>query len=100
MNYLTPKEAHKIIDNVCEEYMITLDSIKTKSRIHEISEARAIICYILYGKHGYSPSHVGRIINSVHGSVITASGRVTDEMETNSKYKIKIERLVKKFDIN
>ena len=91
----TPKELMPIIKNICSQFLITFEElIGDKTQNLDTKEARAIVCYYLFAVNGYSPASLARILRKSRSNVYNTSKRVSDEMETNKNYKLKIERII------
>lgn len=92
----TPKELLPVIKNICSQFLITFDDLINSDKENiDIKEARAIVCYYIFGVNGYSPASLSRIIKTHRTNVYNASKRVADEMQFNKDYKEKIERIIK-----
>lgn len=90
---LTPKELLPVIKNVCSQYLISYDELKTKKNT-DITEAKAIICYYIVLINGYSPSSLARLINFKRCNVYYSANRVANEISVDKRYKEKIERII------
>ena len=79
-----------------EEFGVTLDELKSKSRIRSIVEARHLFCYFAH-ERGYTYTYIGKFINRDHSSVINGKSNVTDLRKFNDEFKKKFDRLINRF---
>lgn len=64
------QEVNNIIDSVCNMYALTKEGIIAKSRLSIICQARSLILNILFDNFDLSLSHIGRMFNMDHSSVL------------------------------
>ena len=62
--------ALEIMKAVAEAYGITLEDLRSHSRIARLATARAVVCYLLYRYYNYSTKDVGRMVLRDHTSVM------------------------------
>lgn len=62
--------ALEIMKDVAKSYGITIDDIRSKSRIARLATARAVTCYLLKRHLNMSTSEVGRKVFRDHTSVM------------------------------
>lgn len=62
--------ALEIMKAVAEAYGITLEDLRSHSRIARLATARAVVCYLLYRYYNYSTMDVGRMVLRDHTSVM------------------------------
>ena len=62
--------ALEIMKAVAEDYGITLDELRSHSRIARIATARAVVCYLLYRYYNYSTKDVGNMVLRDHTTVM------------------------------
>lgn len=64
------KVALEIMKAVAEAYGVTLEDLRSHSRIARLATARAVVCYLLYRYYNYSLKDVGRMVLRDHSSVM------------------------------
>ena len=62
--------ALEIMKAVAEAYGITLEDLRSHSRIARLATARAVVCYLLYRYYNYSTKAVGRMVLRDYTSVM------------------------------
>ena len=62
--------ALEIMKAVAESYGITIDELRSHSRIARIATARAVVCYLLYRNYNYSTKDVGNMVLRDHTTVM------------------------------
>ena len=62
--------ALEIMKAVAESYGITIDELRSHSRIARIATARAVVCYLLYRYFNYSTKDVGNMVLRDHTTVM------------------------------
>ena len=62
--------ALEIMNAVAEAYGITLEELRSHSRIARIATARAVVCYLLYRNYNYSTKDVGNMVLRDHTTVM------------------------------
>lgn len=83
-----------IINKVCEYYSVSPDSIQSKSRKHEIVQARQISMYLAKEYLDYSTSKIGAYIGKRdHATVLHAFGMVRDQMQIDKNFKADIDNI-------
>ena len=61
---------------VAEAYGITLEDLRSHSRVARLATARAVACYLLYQHFSYSTNEVGRMVLRDHTTVMHYCQRV------------------------
>ena len=64
------KAALEIMKAVAKAYGVTLEDLRSHSRIARLATARAVVCYLLYRYYNYSLKDVGRMVLRDHSSVM------------------------------
>lgn len=65
-----------IMNEVAEAYGITLDDLRSKSRVARLATARAVACYLLRHHLNMSTNEVGRLVFRDHSSVTYSCRRI------------------------
>ncbi|MCQ2083121.1 MAG: chromosomal replication initiator protein DnaA [Bacteroidaceae bacterium] len=83
-----------IISKVCEYYSVSPESIQSKSRKHEIVQARQISMFLANKYLDYSTSKIGAYIGKRdHATVLHAFGMVRDQIQIDKNFKADIENI-------
>lgn len=61
---------------VADAYGITLEDMRSHSRVARLATARAVACYLLYQHFSYSTNEVGRMVLRDHTTVMHYCQRV------------------------
>ena len=80
---------------ICNELDVSMYDLQSTSRKHELSEARAIIIYILKIRTKLKWREIGAIFNRQHCTAIYSYSYVEDQMSISKQYELKILRLLK-----
>lgn len=64
------KVALEIMKAVAGAYGVTLEDLRSHSRVARLATARAVVCYLLYRYYNYSLKDVGRMVLRDHSSVM------------------------------
>ncbi len=93
-----PKEStvtiESIINKVCAYYGLDTESIQTKSRKHEIVQARQICMYLIKKHLDYSTSKIGLYVGKRdHATVLHAFSVVRDQMEVDRNFRSDMENI-------
>lgn len=93
-----PKESsvtiESIINKVCAYYGLDTESIQTKSRKHEIVQARQICMYLIKKHLDYSTSKIGMYVGKRdHATVLHAFSVVRDQMEVDRNFRSDMENI-------
>lgn len=93
-----PKEStvtiESIIKKVCAYYGLDTESIQTKSRKHEIVQARQICMYLIKKHLDYSTSKIGLYVGKRdHATVLHAFSVVRDQMEVDRNFRSDMENI-------
>jgi chromosomal replication initiation ATPase DnaA len=84
--------------NVREELPITMDSVKSKSRILEITKVRHVIQFVLCEYRNYSMTSIGMFLGGRdHSTVIHAKQTVRDLKYTDKSYRAIVEQIESEF---
>ena len=82
--------ALEIMKAVAEAYGITIEELRSHSRIARIATARAVVCYLLYRNYNYSTKDVGNMVLRDHTTVIHARNKITDLIKESNRVKIAV----------
>ncbi len=83
-----------IINKVCEYYSVPAEAIQSKSRKHEIVQARQISMFLANKYLDYSTSKIGAYIGKRdHATVLHAFGMVRDQIQIDKSFKADIENI-------
>ena len=85
----------KIAQIVAQFYDITLDDIKSTSRTQNISNARAITCYIARNKLQSSFQSIGDILNKKHQTVMLAEEKIKKALKNDKSLDKEINKILK-----
>lgn len=89
----------KIIETVSDFYEISPDSIKSTSRVQNISNARAVVCYIAREKLQYSYENIAIGLNKRHQTVMYAADKVKKNIKTDKKLETDIKKIIRKLGL-
>jgi chromosomal replication initiator protein len=94
------KKVLKYIDNViantCEQFNISMDQIKSKSRKNEIVIPRLLTMHILRSNTLLTLDEIGIAFNRDHTTVISAIRSTNNMLETDCNIKEEYQKLVMK----
>lgn len=83
-----------IINKVCEYYSVSPESVQSKSRKHEIVQARQISMFLANKYLDFSTSKIGAYIGKRdHATVLHAFGIVRDQIQIDKNFKADIENI-------
>lgn len=89
-----PITIDSIISKVCEYYNVETEAIQSKSRKHEIVQARQISMFLASKYLDYSTSKIGAYIGKRdHATVLHAFSTVRDQMQVDKSFKADIENI-------
>lgn len=92
------KKVFKYIDtvvfNTCEQYNITVDQIKSKSRKGPIAIPRLLTMHILRKNTLLSLKEIGDVFSRDHTTVINAIKSTNNMLETDSDFKEEYQKLI------
>lgn len=89
-----PITIETIISKVCDYYNIEESSVQSKSRKHEIVQARQISMYLAKKYLDYSTSKIGAYIGKRdHATVLHACNMVRDQIEVDKNFKMDMENI-------
>lgn len=80
-------EVRDIIRLVCDEYGVTLERSKEKTRKREVVTARQVSMYFIRNYTKHSLSSIGSMFNQDHSTAIHANNNVNNLCDTDSKYR-------------
>jgi len=80
-------------NSVCKVFELTPMELMSKSRIRNIVEARASLCYILHRKQGLTSLAVGEYLKLNHASVLHHCKNVDNWIEIDENFKEKFKQL-------
>ena len=80
-------------NSVCKVFELTPIQLRSKSRIRNIVEARATLCYVLHKKQGLSSTATGEYLNLDHASVLYHSKNVANWIEVDKNFNEKFKQL-------
>ena len=94
--YLVNKDLklESVIRVVCENYDVTIDALKGKSRIKDVVEARQICFYILHKKMKLKSVAVGDMFNKNHATVLHSCRTIENFMIHEIALKNKINDII------
>lgn len=77
---------------LCTEYKLTMDEISSTIRKNENTEPRHIFIYLLrkLSHNRITLKQIGKMISKDHSTVISANKKIVGWMETDAKFKKKI----------
>ena len=91
----------ELIAEILEDYTgITVDQIKSKSRVREVTQIRQLLCYLAGELTNDSLKQIGRFINRDHSTVIHSKRTTLDLLETDRKVRNKFYPILAYFNIN
>ena len=89
-----PITIESIISKVCDYYNIDESSVQSKSRKHEIVQARQISMYLAKKYLDYSTSKIGAYIGKRdHATVLHACNMVRDQIQVDKNFKADMENI-------
>lgn len=80
-NKLKYASASRVTELICNYFNVTLDELKSKRRLKNITDARHWIIYILYNYNKMTLAQIGRILNKNHATCIHAIRRIEAQSE-------------------
>ena len=86
--------AHSLISKVENEFNITLEEMRDKTRYRGIVVPRQILCYVLKKRAGLTLSRIGLKVDRDHTTVIYSINQVTNFLSFDKWYQEKIERIM------
>jgi len=75
-----------VIDLVMIRYKVSLEDLKSKNRTARLVKARHLIMFLIRELCNYSFSHIGRIFNRDHSSVLHAFDKVNRQLLEDQEY--------------
>ena len=90
----------KILETVSKKYGISIDDLKSKSRVSNITNARQIAMYIIRKKTDLSLPKTGKVFNRDHATVVSSVEKVEKEIKCNSLFEIEINELIKEITMS
>lgn len=98
LNYIN--RLHEVISETVAEYFnVSINSLKSASRLHEYVEARMILIYLLKTHTQMSFMGIGRYLNRHHATIMYNFQRCKELIEIDSKFRntvLQIEELITK----
>ena len=85
-----------VIANTCEQYNISMDDIKSKSRKSVVAIPRLLTMHILRSNTLLTLEEIGDIFNRDHTTVINAIKSTSNMLETDYDFKEEYQKLVMK----
>lgn len=96
LSYVEEKEItiDDIVETVCKHYGLEVSSIHTKSRKHEIVQARQIAMFLAKDKTDYSTARIGKLIgNRDHATVLHAFKTIKELEEVDKSFHEEMEEI-------
>ena len=81
----TKPTIEKVIKVVANYFGITIENIKSTSRVQNISNARAIVCYISRNHLQCSFQSIGEALNKKHQTVMFAEEKIRKALKIDKK---------------
>ena len=88
---ITPQQ---VIEDVARCYDIQPDDILSKKRTEKISDARAIVCYILMHDLHLSSTDAGNVVNRNHATALHSVKKVEDMLSAPNMYRFAVNVLL------
>jgi len=88
-------ELEVILDEVCKEYSVTIEEIKSKSRIRKINDSRQVAMHLLYKYTTMSLKEVGKELGRRDHTTIMHGLRSVDSNSWDKRYSDKLEKVEK-----
>ena len=85
-----------IATSVCNEVGISLDDLRSDRRFAKITEARKIFSHISKRLYMYTNRTLGEYINKNHSTIVVATSRCDDYMQTDLQFKELYKRCLSK----
>ena len=86
---------NSIIDYIANFYNVTSEDIKSTSRVQNISNARAVVCYIAREKLQNSYETIAVELNKRHQTVMYAADKVKKTIKTDNNLRNDVEIIIK-----
>ena len=86
---------NRIVDLVCEEYFVTEEELRSKSRYKELVEARQMAMYIISRETGITLAEIGGVFDRDHATVIYAIKKVRQRAKHDQSVKFLITEITK-----
>lgn len=83
-----------LIENMCNQYEITIEELKGKGRKRSLSEPRNILYYILRVEYGLKYQAIADMFDRTHATILSGKNNVKGFMEVSDKYADKIKALI------
>ena len=92
---VTNNELEVILDEVCREYSVTVEEIKSKSRIRKINDSRQVAMHLLYKYTTMSLKEVGIELGRRDHTTVMHGLRSVQSNSWDQTYKAKMDKVEK-----
>lgn len=82
----------KIFSSVSDIFGVSIEDIRSKSRIREVADARKAVVYILTKDMKKNPGQISKMVNKNHCTMSYMLRNAETLMGHNAEFKIKIDR--------
>lgn len=89
----------KVIEKVAEFYDISVDEIKSSSRVPNISNARSIVSYIAREKLQHSYESIAKAVNKRHQTITYSVDKTKKELKENKKLNTELNKILKQLGL-
>lgn len=82
MNYWVMPQINRIrtveqmLEEICLDLEVPIEKIKSKSRLRELADKRAIVCYLFYRVLRLNSVATGKLVNRNHATAIVSCYKV------------------------
>ena len=96
----SPLTVDDIMDKVCNEYEVTYNLIKGRSRKKEVVVPRQIVMYLAEKYTKIPVSRIGSMIGSRdHSTVLHSIAKVKEQIQTDGLFRQRVERIEKQLQV-
>ena len=94
----TPLSLEEKIDllyvKVSREFNTTKEAINSESRIANVAEARAVLCYVVHKVYGVTQEKTGEILGRHHATARHLAKKISGYIEFNKDYERTISQII------
>lgn len=91
-------DTNPMLAMVAEEYGVTIEEIKGRSREQPIADARMMAVYLIFRKYGYTITTLAKMFNRTHPTILYSINRIKELKEYDRKTKFHINNLCSKHE--
>ena len=97
-SFSSPVTADRIIRIITDFYKVSVEDVKSSSRLSNISQARHMCIYLIRTITGMSVTTIGEIFNRNYSTVISSVNKIENDRQTDSTLDTLLQELTNKIE--